>query len=64
MKSFASSGHEAKYAQAARMLETKEQAAAHGPKAKISVDYEIGDAVKVLTGDITEGSLEQISRHV
>ena len=37
-------------AQAARMLETKEQAAAHGPKTKISVDYEIGDAVKVLDG--------------
>jgi transcriptional antiterminator NusG len=37
-------------AQAARMLETKEQAAAHGPKAKISVDYEIGDSVKVLDG--------------
>jgi transcriptional antiterminator NusG len=37
-------------AQAARMLETKEEAAAHGPKHKISVDYEIGDAVKVLDG--------------
>jgi transcriptional antiterminator NusG len=32
------------------MLETKEAAAAHGPKHKISVDYEIGDAVKVLDG--------------
>ncbi|HVL79826.1 MAG TPA: transcription termination/antitermination protein NusG [Sphingomicrobium sp.] len=37
-------------AQAARMLETKEQAAAQGPKQKISVDYEIGDQVKVLDG--------------
>jgi len=36
-------------AQAARMLETKEEAAAH-PKQKISVDYEIGDQVKVLDG--------------
>jgi transcriptional antiterminator NusG len=37
-------------AQAARMLDTKEEAAAHGPKTKINVDYEIGDAVKVLDG--------------
>src|SRR4029078_8723436 len=37
-------------AQAARMLETKEQAAAHGPKGKISVGYEIGDSVKLLDG--------------
>ena len=37
-------------AQAARMLDTKEEAAAHGAKQKISVDYEIGDAVKVLDG--------------
>ena len=37
-------------AQAARMLSTEEQAAAAGPKAKINVDYEIGDAVKVLDG--------------
>ena len=37
-------------AQAMRMLETKEEAAAHGPKHKISVDYEIGDSVKVLDG--------------
>src|SRR3569833_888440 len=33
--------------QAARMLDTKDEAAAAGPKAKINVDYEIGDAVKV-----------------
>ena len=37
-------------AQAARMLDTKEEAAAHGAKQKINVDYEIGDAVKVLDG--------------
>jgi transcriptional antiterminator NusG len=37
-------------AQAARMLDTKEEAAAHGAKQKISVDYEIGDSVKVLDG--------------
>ena len=36
-------------AQAARMLDTKEEAAA-SPKQKIKVDYEIGDAVKVLDG--------------
>jgi transcriptional antiterminator NusG len=36
--------------QAAKMLDTKEQAAANAPKQKISVDYEIGDAVKVLDG--------------
>jgi transcriptional antiterminator NusG len=37
-------------AQAARMLSTKEELAATAPKHKISVDYEIGDAVKVLDG--------------
>ena len=36
-------------AEAARMLDTKEEAAA-APKKKIKVDYEIGDAVKVLDG--------------
>ena len=36
-------------AQAHRMLDTKEEAAA-APKTKIRVDYEIGDAVKVLDG--------------
>jgi transcriptional antiterminator NusG len=36
--------------QAARMLDTKEEAAAHGGKTKVNVDYEIGDAVKVLDG--------------
>jgi transcriptional antiterminator NusG len=37
-------------AEAARILSTKEEMAAAAPKAKISVDYEIGDAVKVLDG--------------
>jgi transcriptional antiterminator NusG len=37
-------------AQAARMLDTKDEAAALGAKQKITVDYEIGDAVKVLDG--------------
>ena len=37
-------------AEAARILNTKEEAAAAAPKTKISVDYEIGDQVKVLEG--------------
>ena len=37
-------------AEAARILNTQEEAAAHGAKQKVSVDYEIGDAVKVLDG--------------
>ena len=37
-------------AEAARILSTREEAAAAAPKTKISVDYEIGDAVKVLDG--------------
>ena len=36
--------------EAARILNTKEEAAAAQPKAKIKVDYEIGDNVKVLDG--------------
>jgi transcription termination/antitermination protein NusG len=36
-------------AEAARILNTKEEAAA-APKTKIKVDYEIGDSVKVLEG--------------
>lgn len=36
-------------AEAARILNTREEAAA-APKAKIKVDYEIGDTVKVLDG--------------
>ncbi len=37
-------------AEAARILNTKDEAAAQAPKQKISVDYEIGDSVKVLDG--------------
>ena len=37
-------------AEAARILNTKEEAAAAAPKAKLKVDYEIGDQVKVLDG--------------
>ena len=37
-------------AEAARILNTKEEAAAAAPKQKIKVDFEIGDQVKVLDG--------------
>ena len=37
-------------AEAARILNTKDEAAAAAPKTKINVDYEIGDQVKVLDG--------------
>jgi len=37
-------------AEAARILNTREEAAAAAPKAKLKVDYEIGDQVKVLDG--------------
>ena len=37
-------------AEAARILNTKEEAAAAAPKTKIKVDFEIGDSVKVLDG--------------
>jgi transcriptional antiterminator NusG len=37
-------------AEAARILNTQEEAAAAAPKAKLKVDYEIGDQVKVLDG--------------
>jgi transcriptional antiterminator NusG len=37
-------------AEAARILSTKEEAASAAPKAKVRVDYEIGDQVKVLDG--------------
>ena len=36
--------------EAARILSTKEEMASAAPKQKISVDYEIGDSVKVLDG--------------
>jgi transcriptional antiterminator NusG len=37
-------------AEAARILNTKDEAATAAPKTKIKVDYEIGDQVKVLEG--------------
>ena len=37
-------------AEAARILSTKEEAASAAPKQQVKVDYEIGDAVKVLDG--------------
>ena len=37
-------------AEAARILHTKDEAALAAPKTKVSVDYEIGDSVKVLDG--------------
>ena len=37
-------------AEATRMLNTKDEAAAQAPKQKIKIDYEIGDSVKVLDG--------------
>nr|MBA3526874.1 KOW motif-containing protein [Sphingomonas sp.] len=37
-------------AEAARILSTKEEMASAAPKAKIQVDYDIGDSVKVLDG--------------
>jgi transcriptional antiterminator NusG len=37
-------------AEAARILNTKDEAAAAAPKTKINVDYEIGDSVKDLDG--------------
>jgi transcriptional antiterminator NusG len=36
--------------EATRILSTKEEAAHAAPKAQVKVDYEIGDAVKVLDG--------------
>lgn len=47
--------------EAARMLNSKEEAAA-APKQKIKVDYEIGDAVKVLEGPFASfnGTVEML----
>ena len=49
-------------AEAARMLNSKEEAAANAPKQKIKVDYEIGDAVKVLDGPFASfnGTVEEL----
>lgn len=48
-------------AEAARMLNTKDEAAA-APKNKIKVDFEIGDAVKVLDGPFASfnGTVEEL----
>ena len=48
-------------AEAARMLNSKEETAA-APKQKVKVDYEIGDAVKVLEGPFASfnGTVEEL----
>ena len=48
-------------AEAARMLQSKEEPAA-APKTKVKVDYEIGDAVKVLEGPFASfnGTVEEL----
>ncbi|WP_375250490.1 transcription termination/antitermination protein NusG [Sphingomonas sp.] len=48
-------------AEAARMLSSKEETAA-APKTKVKVDYEIGDAVKVLEGPFASfnGTVEEL----
>ena len=50
-------------AEAARILSTKEEMALAAPKTKISVDYEIGDAVKVLDGPFASfnGVVEELA---
>ncbi len=49
-------------AEAARILSTREEAAAAAPKQKIKVDYEIGDNVKVLDGPFASfnGMVEEL----
>src|SRR5205085_7936147 len=49
-------------AQAARMLDRTDESAALAPKQKISVDYEIGDSVKVLDGPFASfnGTVEEL----
>ena len=48
-------------AEAARMLNSKEEAAA-APKTKVKVDFEIGDSVKVLDGPFASfnGTVEEL----
>ncbi len=48
--------------EAARMLSTKEEAAAANVKQQVKVDYEIGDAVKVLDGPFASfnGTVEEL----
>jgi transcriptional antiterminator NusG len=54
-------GNEFSEAEATRMLNSKEEAAA-APKQKVKVDYEIGDQVKVLDGPFAtfNGLLEEL----
>ncbi len=49
-------------AEAARILNTREEAATSAPKTKVSVDYEIGDSVKVLEGPFASfnGTVEEL----
>ena len=49
-------------AEAARILSTKEEAAAAAPTKKIQVDYDIGDQVKVLDGPFASfnGTVEEL----
>jgi len=49
-------------AEAARILSTKEEMAAAAPSKKIQVDYDIGDAVKVLDGPFASfnGTVEEL----
>ena len=49
-------------AEASRILNTKEEAAIAAPKAKMKVDYDIGDTVKVLEGSFNgfNGVVEEL----
>jgi transcriptional antiterminator NusG len=49
-------------AEAARILNTKEEAATAAPKAKLKVDYDIGDTVKVISGNFAtfSGVVEEL----
>ncbi len=48
--------------EAARILNTKEEAAAAAPKTKVKVDYDIGDTVKVVSGNFAtfSGVVEEL----
>ena len=49
-------------AEAARILNTKEESATAAPKTKVSVDYDIGDQVKVTSGNFASftGVVEEL----
>ena len=49
-------------AEAARILNTKEEAASAAPKARVHVDYDIGDTVKVTSGNFAtfSGIVEEL----